>query len=392
MRNHRNPVSIFCILNLSIFASGCTVAKSLPVQADAGQSSEPSQNTTPNQPLKVQGPTPADRAIPRYKHIFVIIAENKAYDQIIGSSNAPHFNQLAKTYGLATNFYGEVHPSEANYIAMLGGNNFGIHDDDAFYCKPNSTDRFCHHAQDPDYAPHTIVAPNLTTQLEKQGLAWKGYFENLPSPGSKAIVYPSETRPLYAAKHNGFLNFQSVQQDPQLAQKIVGLDQLSLDLKSNKAPNYSHIILNQCNDMHGLAECLAPDPLIQQGDAKIGKLVDQIMKSPLWAAQENSAIVLTFDEDNNPFRKAPPQGCCGFDPSSQANFGGGHIATLIITNHGPKGITDPTPYNHYSLLRTTEDAFGIYDYLGEAGATNKGVQPMTALFGGTPKPSKSVSP
>jgi phosphatidylinositol-3-phosphatase len=92
------------------------------------------------------------------KHIFTIVAENKSYRQIIGSPNAPRLNQFAKTYGLASNFYGEVHPIEANYIAMLGGSNFGIHDDDAFYCHAGSSDAFCPHAQTPDYPNHTIVA------------------------------------------------------------------------------------------------------------------------------------------------------------------------------------------------------------------------------------------
>jgi len=73
-------------------------------------------------------PTKEDKAIPKYDHIFVIIEENKSYDQIIGNPSAPIINQLAKTYNLASNFYAEVHPSEANYIAMLGGDTFGIHD------------------------------------------------------------------------------------------------------------------------------------------------------------------------------------------------------------------------------------------------------------------------
>ncbi|MEH1828282.1 MAG: hypothetical protein V7L22_23595 [Nostoc sp.] len=59
----------------------------------------------------------------------MIVEENKSYDQIIGNPNAPMINQLAKTYGLASNFYGEVHPSEANYVAILSGSTFGIHDD-----------------------------------------------------------------------------------------------------------------------------------------------------------------------------------------------------------------------------------------------------------------------
>jgi phosphatidylinositol-3-phosphatase len=339
----------------------------------------------------------ANRAIPPYKHLFVIIAENKVYEQIIGSPKAPRLNQLAKTYGLASRFYGVIHPSEGNYAAMLGGSNFGIHDDDAFYCQAGSTDQFCRHANRPNYVNHTIDRKNLTDQLTEKGLTWKGYFEDLPSPGSKAVVYPDAKRALYAVKHNGFMNYKAVQDDPQIAQKIVGFDQLATDLKTGNLPNYSHIILNQCNDMHGLEECPNTDQLIQQGDAEIGKLVDRIMASAIWAASANSAIVITFDEDNYALSNKPEdQGCCGFEPESATNYGGGHIATIVVTNHGPRGVVDATPYNHYSLLRTTEDAFGIAEYLNAAGDTNKGVQSMMPLFvvpssNGSPRAAKPTS-
>ncbi len=320
-----------------------------------------------------------EKAIPKYDHIFVIIAENKAYAQVIGK-DTPNLTKLATTYGLAKNFYGEVHPSEANYIAMLGGSTFGIHDDDAFYCQAGSSDRFCHGTKKPGYANHTIRDRSLMDQLSEKGLTWKGYFEDLPNPGSKAVVYPDVERALYAAKHNGFMNFKSVQDDPNLAQKIVPLTQLSIDLQANTAPNYSHIVLNQCDEMHGLLQCPNTRNLIQAGDQHIGKLVDQITQSKLWTAPGNSAIVITWDEDDNPLVKTETQGCCGTDPKSAANFGGGHIATIVITNHGARGVVDTTPYNHYSLLRTTEDAFGINEYLNQAGNTAAGVKSMRSLF------------
>jgi phosphatidylinositol-3-phosphatase len=394
--NTYHPLALmFCALNLSSLVSGCSLTKPLgvetipPAKTATIPSASPSSRADTRSTILLDNAS--DRNIPPYKHIFVIIAENKAYHQIIGSPNAPRFNQLATAYGSASHFYGEVHPSEANYIAMLGGSNFGIHDDDAFYCQPGSVDRFCSHAQTPDYVNHTIAAKSLTDQLEQKGLTWKGYFEDIPSPGSKAVVFPNVIRALYAVKHNGFMNFKSVQADPKLAQKVVGLDQLTVDLNSGMVPNYSHIILNQCHEMHGLAECPNPKNLIQTGDAQIGNVVDQIMQSSIWSLPDNSAIVLTFDEDNNPAQKVETQGCCGFDPQSVANFGGGHIATLVITNHGVRGVVDPTPYNHYSLLRTTEAAFGISEYLNAAGDTAQGVKPMTRLFALSAGRSRSVT-
>ena len=95
---------------------------------------------------------------------------------------------------------------------------------------------------------------------------------------------------------------------------------------------------------------------------------------------DNTAIVITFDENDAAERNTGPQGCCGYDPHSKANFGGGHIVTIVITNHGPRHLADATPYNRYSLLRTTEAAFGINQYLRHAADPSKGVVTLTPLF------------
>jgi hypothetical protein len=196
---------------------------------------------------------------------------------------------------------------------------------------------------------------------------------------------------MYAAKHNAFVSFRSVNREPypELAWHIVGFNQLDRDLAADTMPNYAQIIPNQCNEMHGLGEgpdippdCRGGDSpgVIRRGDAEIGMLVDKIMRSKVWSDPGNTAIVVTFDENNAGERSRGVQGCCGYDPKSKANFGGGHIVTIVITNHGPRHVQDPTPYNHYSLLRTTEAAFGIDEYLGHAADTDKGVVTMSPLL------------
>lgn len=334
--------------------------------------------------------------LPHYQHIFVIIAENKGYEQIIGpTTRAPNINRLAQRYGLASEFYAETHPSEPNYIAMLGGDTFGIRDDDAFYCRAGIRDPFCSGSQRADYVDHTVNVRSLTDQLQERGLSWKGYMESLPQAGSLAPRWPTADRPvaglpteLYAAKHNAFVSFASVQKDPQRASKIVDFAQLDRDLAANTMPNYAHIVPNQCDDMHGRdgpdtpPDCLYSnlDGLIARGDRIIDGLVQKIIASPLWQAPANAAIVITFDEDDMDERHSAHQGCCGYEPHSKANFGGGHIPTIVITNHGVHHLVDATAYNHYSLLRTTEAAFGMDEYLGHAADESLGVVTMTPLF------------
>lgn len=318
-----------------------------------------------------------DAQVPRYAHIFVIVEENKNYAQIVGGQ-APELTALAGEYGNATQFYAESHPSEPNYVALVGGSTFGIADDDAFFCVPHDRNPSCEHSERPGYVSHTIDAPNLATQLENAHLTWKEYLESIPAPGSLV----ADTR-LYASRHSGFLNFLSVQSDPHRAEHLVGFDDFYADLRSGRVPNFAMVIPNVCDEMHGArpdpdlpADCrYAPiGPLIRRGDAMISEIVSAIVASPVWRSSQNAAIVITFDEDD----AGSTQGCCGSDPRDPANRGGGHIPTIVITNHGPRRVADPTPYDHYSLLRTIEDAFGIHEHLGRAAAS--GVVPMIRLF------------
>lgn len=183
-----------------------------------------------------------------------------------------------------------------------------------------------------------------------------------------------------------------MQRSPKRAQQIVGFDALYKDLNAGTLPAFALIVPNQCNDMHGLdptdysgASTSLPKgcdhhdlaALIRRGDDVAGRLVDSIQHTAAWSSSKNVAIVITFDEADGQDK----QGCCGVQPSSTANFGGGRIPTIVLTNHGPRSIADSTPYSHYSLLRTIEDAFGIHEYLGHANdAESGGVRPMVPLF------------
>ena len=336
-------------------------------------------------------------AVPHYDHIFVIIEENHSADEIIGSPSAPNLTRLARDYGYASNYYAIRHPSEPNYVALVGGDTFGIRDDDAFYCKPGDKRTGCGGAGASNYVDHTVDGDNLAAQLSAKGLSWKGYFESLPEPGSPAFRWPSPEEPaagqpdaLYAVKHNGFMTFKSVQDDPRRAEHIVGFDVLEHEIAAGSLPAFAHIVPNQCNDMHGLRGRDVPQDcsekvstgLVERADAVAGRLVGELMRSPLWNGAGNNAIVITFDENDDDRSSSRPNGCCGYRPGDPAYPGGGWVSTIVITNHGPRRLDDPTPYNHYSLLRTIEDAFGL-GHLRHASDTGKGVVSMTPLFAAT---------
>jgi hypothetical protein len=311
-------------------------------------------------------------SVPSYQHVFVIVEENHGFKDVIGNPAAPNLNHLAKTFGLATDYFGVTHPSEPNYVALLGGRTFGISDDNPYYM-------------------NRVSAPSLITQMDQAGISWKAYLQGSPHPGFEGICYPSrcngtpDTDPLYASKHDGIQNFTR-SLTPKDWSRQVPIDQLGKDLASGSVPRFSYVIPDECHDMHGDPPYCVDggnpfDPqdqhLVTIGDAHLGGLVSEITRSSIWS-KGNNAIAIIFDEgDNN-------AGCCDASP------GGGKVASIVVTSHGPRGISDPTPYNHYSLLRTIEDSFGL-GCLGFA-CDQANVKPMSGLFANTGSPAIATNP
>jgi phosphatidylinositol-3-phosphatase len=319
-------------------------------------------------PVAAEGPNNDDtrRTDRQYDHIFVIVEENTEYSGIIGNPNMPTINALAQKNGLATNYFGTIHPSEGNYVSLVGGDDYGIRDDAI-------------------YTTHLINRASIVDQLEAANLSWKGYFQNLPFAGFADKCYPSLADCLYASKHNGFVNFTHVSGNPQEMLKLVPDTNLGDDLASGNVPNFAFIAPDQCHDLHGLSICqdtaLAPQ-LSQETDAYLKSTVDMIMRSDVWQRGRN-ALVVTFDEGDTNL------GCCdgGDDPfNDTTNSGGGHVVTVVIRNHDHDARQDPTPYNHHSLVATLQAAFGLGctfngQPVGDTCDTAAGVKPMAPLFG-----------
>ena len=304
----------------------------------------------------------AQATIPHYDHVFLIIEENHNFHQIIGNPAAPEINALASHYGLATRYAGVSDPSEPNYVAMLGGSDFGINSDDPYW-----------------FSGNTVNQPNLMSQLDQAGLAWKGYFQGMPYAGYRGYCFPAKCNGIpdsdtqYVAKHNGIVNFAGEQTPAEFA-KMQPYQQLSADLASGSVPNLSYIVPDECHDMHGAPPWCVDSgkpgdvddtQLVAAGDAFVGSTVNAITSSSMWHTGTN-AIVVTWDEGNSATDQIP---------------------TIVVTNQGPRAATDNTAYNHYSLLATLQDAFGLGCLQNSCGAT-----PMAPLFSHTGPSTTPVLP
>jgi hypothetical protein len=214
------------------------------------------------------------------QHVFVIMMENTGIEALLGNPHAPWINQAVQTYGVAGNYYGVTHPSQPNYIAATAGTTQGV---------PNDNDV-------------TVDLPNIVDQLESHHKSWKGYMQAYSLCATKFDHACGNQ--LYERKHNPFISFVDVQNNPPRLAKLVDLSQLSADLASNDVPDYSWISPDQCNDMHGRGGGGASDPcdfsneqlLIQAGDTFLANTVGEITSSKAWGP--NSVIFITWDESD----------------------------------------------------------------------------------------------
>ena len=329
------------------------------------------------------------------KHIFVIVLENHSKNSVIGDPNAPYITSLANQYAVADQYYGVTHPSEPNYLALIAGSNFGLNADDP-------SKRF--------------DEPNLVDQLEASGHSWGAYEESMPSVGYTGDFWPSSSNALYASKHNPFVLFNDIRNDPARLAHIKPYTSLAADLNGSEQsiPDFSFIVPNQCHDMHGgVYTQVAADgsdgspcpygstnddandaALKQKADAFVQQAVQTITSSKAWSG--NSAIFIVSDEadyngDSETGGWADVNGCCDSpvlpagDPSVSPSwpgglYGGGLSPAIVVTTNGPRGYVSSTPYNHYSLLTTIEQNWHL-GYLGHAGDTAGGVLPMDDLLG-----------
>lgn len=290
-------------------------------------------------------------AVPHYDHIFVLVEENHNFETIIGNTAAPNINRLAQTYGLATNYTAVADPSAPNYVALIGGSDYGIADDNPYYT-------------------HTISNPSLVEQLEGAGLSWTAYLRGLPYPGYMGTCFPvkcggtPDQDALYASKHNGFPYFAHIQNSRAEQVHMVPGAQLEADIASGNVPNFGFIVPDQCHDMHGSPPfCIdsanpgaTPDQiLVNQADTYAGNLANEFLNASWWT-RGNNAFVITWDEGDTPQNR---------------------VVTIVITSHGPRGVKDGASYNHYSLLLTVEDSFGLSCLQHACDST---VHPMTPLF------------
>jgi hypothetical protein len=273
----------------------------------------------------------AKRSTAHYTHVIWILEENHSYGKIIGNAHARYINVLARECGLAINYHNISHPSLPNYVGMTSG------------LPPSALRRFrrdCNPAR-------TCNTP--ARSIFWQTSSWKAYEESMPSNCYR------KGHGEYAVRHNPAPYFRNL---TTCEAKDVPYARLARDLSRGKLPAFSFVTPNLLHDMH--------DGTVGQGDSWLKKNLPAILRSEEY--NSNSTVVfITWDE-----------GAGGTSSSCATNTTdvGCHVAAVVISPTTTPGTRSRTLFNHYSLLRTTEQLLGLPS-LGRAKRANS----MKRAFG-----------
>ena len=361
-----------------------------------GKGSSPAAGKTGTKSSKS---SPGPSKPPQVKHVFVVMLDDEPYATVFGPASPAHYlsGTLEHMGELLVRYYAVAHEQLANGIALLSGQGPTLQT--AQNC-PTYEDLASGTAgADGQASGRGCVYPSTTQtlagQLTAKHLKWRAYVEGMgEGPGTAGVGVPpaaggacghpalgaadptsAQTPPVgqaYATWRNPFVYFHSVIDSAACASEDVGLSRLKIDLASAKStPSFSYIVPDRCDD--GTATPCAPGQAAGMGaaDGFLRKVVPEILGSK--AYKEGGLLAITVDEAPSTGEFADSSSCCGQPsfpnlPAPAGGIGppgGGQVGALLLSPFVKGGGTDQGTYNHFSLLRTVEDLFGL-PHLGYA--------------------------
>lgn len=345
-------------------------------------------------------------AIPHIGHVFVLVLENEGYIATFGTPSAdPYLAETLPSQGvLLTNYYGIGHASADNYIAMISGQgpNVQTQTDCQLYDNFLGTGPLINGQAIGTGCVYPSSVQTVANQLTAKGLTWKGYMQDMgnvagreaPVCGHPALNSVDHTQTAvsgdgYATRHDPFPYFHSIIDNPAYcdahlvpmgstagalpAGTPAGTTGLATDLGSvATTPNLSFITPNLCNDGHDFPCKNQPSggSALADIDTFLQQWVPIITGSA--AYKQDGLLAIVFDESATSDSTA----CCGesINPDSLlllpglSGLGGGRTGAVVLSPFIQPGAVSGVAYNHYSLLASIENNFGL-SRLGYAATT-----------------------
>lgn len=344
------PIAFFAFTTFigAVLGAGAQNTVASPAQA------APSQSPSQSQPELTKSPAgkeeEAARAAARgnalhsgahhFDRVVIIVLENADYEL---ASQDKNLAALAAGGASFTNFHALFHPSYPNYLAMIAGTDFGIHNRGRLLAD-NQKDF-------PADAGHRTIADRLLAA----GLDFKQYAEELPEgtcPTVSSQRMPDQ-RGNYARKHVPFMSFREVQE--KYCDRVIRVDSTKSDNNFVQDAKkglvaYSFYTPNMNHDGHDTSAHFA--------GAWVKKFLDETFPGNL---RQGTLVIVTFDES-------------GGNTDNR-------IFTLFLGDMvKPASQQDPQalakPYTHYSVLRTIEDNFGLEPLT----ANDRDAAPITGIW------------
>jgi hypothetical protein len=357
--------------------------------------------------------------LPPVKHVFLIMLADQPYAAVFGpSSTAPYLAGTLEHRGeLLVRYYAVAHDELANGIALLSGQ--GPTPQTEVNCPTYAPIAPTTVGAEEQVSGQGCIYPSSTKtligQLTAKHLTWKAYVEGMdaghgngpatclhpavgaadatldPTPpvasttGVPAIdqvppAYEALSGAAYATFRNPFVYFESVIDAPACADDDVSLGELAGDLANPaRTPALSYIVPSLCDDGSPIP-CAAGSPSgLAPADTFLHKVVPEILASK--AYKHGGLLVITVDQAPSTGVDADSSSCCG-QPTFPAlppppalpgggvarPTGGGQVGALLLSPYVQGGTTNQETFNHFSLLRTIEDLFGL-GHLGYAAAS-----------------------
>ncbi|MBO0768999.1 MAG: hypothetical protein J2O48_09990, partial [Solirubrobacterales bacterium] len=383
-------------------------------------------------PRAVVGSPHAAGAQPPIQHVFVIVLENESASTTFpasGSGPAPYLSDTMRSQGAyLPNYYATGHNSNDNYISMISGQAPNLQNEADCQLFDNFTNGSNtgapYYQQKGSGCVYPADIQTLAGQLESAGYSWRSYNQSMgndpsreagacghPTVGSIDNTQQETAQDAYATRHNPFVYFHSIIDDTAGCDShVVNLDALGQDLANpDTTPTYSFITPDLCGDGHDASCSDKSRPGGFQGiNQFLSKYVPMIENSPAFK-QQNGLLLTTFDEADT----SDKSNCCGEIAGPGASSltgsgdGGGRIGTVAISPCIKPGTVDQTAYNHYSMLGSVENLFGLA-HLGYAAlpgqsyfgsdlfnaqcSGSSGSSPPGSGSAGSPRPPSSGAP
>jgi phosphoesterase family protein len=285
----------------------------------------------------------------RFEHVLLVVLENQDYDTVV---RHPYFRALARRGALFTHFNALFHPSYANYLALVGGKYFGTIKDDQ---------------KDIPRSERTIA-----DLLEAKGLTWRQYAEGYPG---RCFTGSSASGSRYQRKHVPFMSFESITRAPERCVQVVPAERFD----RMQLPSFALYSPDMCHDGHDV--CGSALEQVKgwigsiPGAGRVGLANRQLDQAAEWlrgflepiladpAVMKDTLVAVTFDES--------------------ADDANNHIYTVLLGGMVNAGAEIDACYDHYNLLRTVEDNFGV----GTLGAEDERSVPIAgSMWRASPGP------